>query len=366
MAAKKNPFASEAALEALVQYGPKNAALKALQQQAVDTYGASVTAAQAAAQGTQGAIHSAQPELERIYNSAASAQAAQRGLLTPGSATVAAALAREGAQAKGALVQEAVSAQGGAALAQSQARAMLAKSLGQIGQQQLELAGEKGAFTASTIDKLTQAALERASAQKIAAGHDSTSTANNKRTTTTSAQNTADRIAADKQKQKDKAIADAQKGKKGLLSGGVKPVTALQQQTFQSDVTNARGSVADFVREAVKRGQTRGAINRLIAQGIPGYTVHDPQTGKVKIDPSTGAPEKQPGLDPISDELVRNVILDQILYNGGITAITARKLHRVGYKVNALGKIIPIADIKKAAARRKVEQTPVHLTSPLG
>lgn len=368
MAAKRkgsSRFASQAAEDALVRFGPQTDALRSLIDDAKTRYATAATAASANAVSTQAANRAALPVLQGIYTQEAANDAAQRGALSQGSGVIEAAMRREGAAAQSNVVNAIPQAEAGKAMALRLAQAGLTSDLGKIDAQSLALAAQKGAFSSAEIDKLAQAAADRQTKLTVAQGNNktsrlnaltgaATSTANNKRTTTTSAQNTKDRIQAAKDKEAAK--------KAGLLPGGVKPLATSQQNSFASSVATTRSEIADFVKGAQKQGKGRGWINAQIAQGIPGYTVHDPSTGKVKID-ANGAPVTQPGLKAVSQELVRNVVLDQILY-GGPTAITARKLHRAGYKVGAFGAIVPQAKIQAGAKRRRVENMPVHLHGP--
>lgn len=246
---KGSPYASQAALDALVRYGPQTDALKALQQTALDTYDTSVNGARGAAAGTQVAIRSALPVVQHIYDQGTATAAALGGGLSPGANVVEEALNREGAQAKTALVQELVGTKSGQTQATDQARAVLSHALSQIGTEQLSLAGQQGAFTADEVDKLTQSALARKTTRDVAAAHDATSTANNKRTTGTSRRNTDVRSAATVGAGLGKAVGGKKSKSKNLLPGGTPQLPLGQQNTIVNNVL----SVAKLIRAEVNK-----------------------------------------------------------------------------------------------------------------
>lgn len=346
MAGKKR-FISQAALQALIRYNPELSGLKELQRTAQGNYRSSVKQARAQALGTQGAVAAAVPALASIYDSAGLTQAAlSKDLIGEGLAglrgDVGKLYQRAGQlDAAGAasrlnaakafsltdLIGRGVRAEEGKGFAINSARDQLVTELSKILTRKQEVRRERGAYQAEVIgelqgeqaqrsfeahqkalDRATRtniAAADRTSRETIAAGHDATSRANAR---------------------------DRARGTR--LSGGAKLQSQSAHNSLLDKIGAARDEASAFVRQALKEGHSRSFIDSALRDGIPGYTVRDPTTGRIKIDQS-GAPVTQPGIKAVP-ALQRQIILD-VLIDGHVSSKTIKALHRRGYSVRQLG-----------------------------
>lgn len=198
--AKKSRFLTQAALEALVKFGPQEDALKEAAQTARDTYGTTVQQAHAGTLAIQQAIDAARPRAAQIYDQAGLRQAALNNTLLghdlaglgsvadsikAGAATEALGAATNLNQARTDTLADlgnrrVLAAQGGVA-AQRQALDSLTSDLAKVLQAKQDLSGQKGAFKAATIGDLEEAARQRATQIKVATGHNSQSERNSLR-----------------------------------------------------------------------------------------------------------------------------------------------------------------------------------------
>jgi hypothetical protein len=169
---------TQAALQALVRFGPEQSGLKAARRDAESAYKTTVRQADATSQGIQYAIGKVRPEVKGNYD-AAGLQAARAahvadaslGAGVPDSMKAAIATERAGfdrrlgesrAQALTELGDRRVQAVEGAGFAKSNAQRVLASSLTKLFERGQDLRRESGAFKVATAQQLQQAAQDRA------------------------------------------------------------------------------------------------------------------------------------------------------------------------------------------------------------
>lgn len=177
---RRSRFADDAALQALVRYGPEETGLQALAQQARADYGVAVRQAQTTGDLTLRAAQEAIPGVAKIYDSAGLDQARTASLVSsdlaaltgPGAATLQRGGALEVAQqlgnlrsAKAAALEDLTTRQVAARQGQQfgvlNARQKYVADMQKILGQTQALNQQKGAFTASTINSLLQSSLAR-------------------------------------------------------------------------------------------------------------------------------------------------------------------------------------------------------------
>jgi len=206
MAAKKQ-FMTQAQIEAFLRFGPQEQALQGVRQDAIDSYGTTVKAARGTAQGVMGAIDTARPGVAALYDRALGNQTQRQALVNQslvglnksadpvkaGSAVESGIFDKILGTTKTAnlsdLTRQRVAAKSGEAYAVQGAGRQLQADLAKVYTAKQQLADQKGAFTSLTAMKLADAAAKQASQEaiarerirsneKIAAGHDATSSAN--------------------------------------------------------------------------------------------------------------------------------------------------------------------------------------------
>src|SRR5215213_2577465 len=82
MARKRNRFTRQAALEALVRFGPELSGLKELQREAIAAYRTGVRQAHGTSRGIVGAVDQARPGVRRIYDDAGISASRHANMLT--------------------------------------------------------------------------------------------------------------------------------------------------------------------------------------------------------------------------------------------------------------------------------------------
>jgi hypothetical protein len=165
---------NQALLEADVRYSPAAFALSQLLRDAHSTYLTQLQGERASAAGISKAAKAAIPGMRKVYGTAQATRQAANDLVTPklagltGSDDIKAALASEsaapagrnaeaGASAESELRNRAVDAVVSGKRGEQAARTQYVTDKGRIGQQLLDLASQKGAFTAATLGSVKQA-----------------------------------------------------------------------------------------------------------------------------------------------------------------------------------------------------------------
>ena len=331
---RRSRFAEDAALQALVRYGPEETGLQALAQQAKADYGVSVRQARTTGDLTLQAAKEAIPGVARIYDQAGLEQAKTASLVSPelaqlsgpgagvlqrgGALEVAQQLANLRASKASALedlTTRQVAARQGQQYGILNARQKFVSDMQKILGQRQGLAQQKGAFTASTINSLAEASAKRAVTKR---GQDKTAEAARARIDATlrgQDLSHADRVAS----RKLKAAEDAKK----TLPGGMK----LQTPGAHGRVADQVKSLEAVIREHKGDYSSRHELAQDLLVGVPASTV---------TDPKTGAKLKDPGIPKAPSQLALQAALD-VAYNGGVSRGTARALHQRGYSVQMLG-----------------------------
>lgn len=338
----KNRFASQAALEALVRFGPELSGLKSLQRQAVSNLDLGVRQAHGTANAITGAINAATPQVGKIYDDAGLKQAGIAGTLIghdlAGLGSVAdsikagASLEAAGAADKLNLAKtnaltdlstQKVRARQGEQFAIKGAKDQFIKDVTEILQRKVDLGREKGAFTAATIGDLAQAAAEReAKALEGRAGR-----------------RTQREIA---QANRDNALLTAGVDAQGhVIPGGKadpkvtgkgkgqKVNTDLQHGELDDSVSTAQ----TIINTRLKGLGSRKELMDILVKGMPARKVGDTQVAAI----------------PAQKPLVAQAALE-LAFDKKISRKTLKKLHERGYSIKKLGW--------KYASGKVVPQTP--------
>jgi len=360
---RRSRFADDAALQALVRFGPEETGLQALAQQARADYGVSVRQAQNTGDLTLAAAKEAIPAVAKIYDQAGLDQAKTASLVSPELAALtgpaAGVMQRGGAlevaqqlanlrSSKASALEDLntrqVAARQGQQFGVLNARQKFEADMQKILAQSQGLAQQKGAFTASTINSLLNSAADRGVKRDVARIGASASKSN-----TTARLNQQERnslrssgIDPDTGKPIPGGKLDP-KAKPGTLPGGVK----LNTPAMHGRVTDQVKSLEGWIREHRGDYKSRAEIAHDLLNGVPGSTV---------TDPKTGAKIRDPGVPKAPSQLALQAALD-VVYNGGLSRGTSATLHQRGYSVKILGlpsgtKIKPAPKRSRRAAAR--------------
>jgi hypothetical protein len=337
MAKKRNRFINQAALEALVRFGPELSGLKELQREAIMEYATGIKQAHGAARGIVGTIDQARPGVRKIYDDAGVSASKHASMLSgdvaalPGVAnSIKAGAQLEGTHALAALrdAQSAaltdlqsrrVAAKEGEAFAVQRAHTELVDSLAKVLGRKQDLRREQGAFTALTARELQQSEQQRQDNLSLGRGRiRATERGQNvtKRGQTLSHQDRirqqnishADRVAAQKQK-----AANA-KGKGNWQSKDKHD----QWASAIDDITSQANRLLSASRQA-KKPLSRAQLVQALSTGR-------------RPDAKTG----DPGRKPYPADLRMSAALD-LATGGHLSRETQRRLHARGYSIRALG-----------------------------
>lgn len=344
----KSRFASQAALEALVRFGPELSGLKELQRTAQSTFDTSVHQAHGTANAIIGTIDQAKPQVAKIYDEAGLKQAATAGTLIghdlaglghvadsikAGAALEAAGSADRLNTAKAAaltdLTQQRVRARQGEQFAVGNAKDQFVAALEKILTRKQDLAREKGAFSAATINDLAQAAAERRLKRTEGA-------ANRENALLTAGVDAQGHIIPGGPK--DPKVTGKDK------AGAKKINTDLQHGALDDSVKSAMQDVA-----YLKGTGSRKEILDALIQGVPSHKIGDSDQKTREI----------PGTKP----LIAQAALE-LSFDGKISRKTLKKLHDRGYSVKKLGwkyasgkKLTPQQKAAQGLTRTAVDKT---------
>jgi hypothetical protein len=348
MAKRRNQrWAREAAMQALVRFGPEASGLRALERQAKSTYQMTTKTAAGAAQTIVGEVDRARPAVKRNYDQAGldAARAAHKVInpvmnsLGPAAGTLAAAtklsqgtgarrLAEERAASLTDLSQRRVQAVQGAQFAQANARDTLVGELAKIFERQQDLRRERGAFTAATAGQLREAARDRAQQMDIAEMGAQTQRQNSRRTQRQSERNSlrSQGINPDTGKPIKGGVLDPNspryKDKGGSSGNGKTPWSETEQRNAQDDIEKALIYVRRGDPGKGDKAARRRLIGEMLVKGEPGST--DPLTGKV-----TG------GIPAIPQAYVAAAL--DLHFGRALSRKTVKRLHSRGVKIKPLG-----------------------------
>jgi hypothetical protein len=368
MARRRRPsrWASEAALQALIRFGPEESGLQALKQEARGTYRQTVRGARGAARGIVGEVKAVTPQTRKAYDEAGLAAArtahsvvdpALKGLpqnsLSAAVKIEQADYRRNLQESKAAeladLGSRRVSAREGAAFAVTNAGSELHSALAKIFARRQDLLREKGAFAASTMASLEDDARQRKQQLDIA-------------------------LAGLRQQDRTSRRSARQQERNSLRSAGVDPDTHapipngpldpraqarkkkggptgeqyLNWQTSIEDIASA----AKRLRNAKDRNGrplnlSRAQIVDKLSAGRPAQQVltATKNWGSFKKGDQLTPQEKKAlgatnialgAIKPYPADLRMSAALDIALF-GHLTPATQRRLHRAGFNLKRLG-----------------------------
>jgi hypothetical protein len=345
-------WASQAALQALIRFGPEESGLRALEHEARDTYRSTVRGARGAARGIVGEVRAVTPQTRHAYDEAGLAAArtahnvvdpALRGL--PQNSLSAAVKIEQGdyqrnlQESKAAEIADLgsrrVSAREGAAFAVTNAKSEFVSSLAKILERHQDLLREKGAFTASTAQELQTAAQERAQQLEIANGRLRQQDRTSRRSTRQSERNSL--RSAGINPDTGKPIPGGKLDPRAKANGH--PASRDKHIEWQTDIQQI-ASAAERYKGKLSRAQIveklsagRSAQQVLVDRnGNPLSEGLSPQEKK-----SVGAHRVSlPAIKAYPADLRMSAALDVALF-GHLTRATQRRLHKAGFSVNELG-----------------------------
>ena len=349
---KQSRWASEAAQQALLRFGPELSALKELQRTAESTYNSAVLAARGTAKDIKATIQNVRPGMTRVFDEAAARNAQIQavplgdiaGANIPASIKAGSALEQQTANsnlnqlrttALTDLSQRKVQATQGAAFAQKQAQNQLVKDLTGILRRKQDLAKERGTFTALTTSQLTDAARERALKVRIqnlqnrgAAERNAASNKQSERNSLRSAgidPDTGKPIPGGKADPKAKAKAklhtagEHQTAKDAISKG----IAALQ--TLDPDKSDRHGSAPLLIS---------GHKSQQLYQTVPAPTTTNPKGTKQVPRIVNGVPVTTPDIPGVGSWAT---IAADVYYDGHLSRANQRKLQAAHYSVKELG-----------------------------
>ena len=317
---RRSRYASEAAAESLVRFGPQLEALQELQQQAVENRAQSIAQAKGGAAGTIAEIDRTLPQMRALYDQAGRDAAQRAAILGPdlaGLGPVANSIRRaaqieQGQGARmlgqsavnsiGGLLERRVGTKEGEKFQTQNAQSQFVSDLAKLMTRRQGLAGQAGAFQATTISELTREDRKaRRDAREAAAKLD------------------LDTAKFGETARHNRAMENKPSGRGGgSRSGGSRPPgatdarTSLQHGSAKDRIGSIRAEVAPFA----KRGQPRHKIAALFREGAP------------KTDTA-------PAIKPIPEAWL-SIALD-LEYDGKLSRRNVAELHRRGYSLRQLG-----------------------------
>lgn len=349
----------QAAMEALVRYGPEISGLRELQAQAESNYRTAVQQARGGARAIRQGVRQARPQFNAIYDRAGEAQTRAAQVyegnvegLAPAADPIKAAIAGEQrllsgqiAQSRAAdmsmLRQRSLGAREGRVLGERQALQTRADELGKILQRRQDLRGEQGAFMAATLGELME---ERRGRRQQLRLERMAQRGQTRRTRIT--QRGQNRRAVQEQRQSERnslrsAGIDPDTGRP--IPGGRLDPRAPQNRQRQPRATpgqvgaaaDAYGEAFTWARQLRDRGRPREDVMRVLALGVEEAPVKDPQTGRPVLNPD-GTPRVRPGIPKIKSALLLTAAVE-VAYQGFVSNATAKMLRRRGLRLSDLG-----------------------------
>jgi hypothetical protein len=345
---RRSRWASEAAQQALVRFGPEESGIRAARRSAEDTFRTTLRQADATSEGIQAAIGRVRPQVQHDYD-AAGLQAARAAHVAepdlaaanvPASLRAAVAAERSGftsrlgesrAQSLTELSDRRVQAVEGAGFAKSNAQRVLASTLTQLFQRGQDLAKEKGAFTASTATELHTAAQERAQQLAIAEGRNRTT----RRGQTLSHK---DRVRGQNLSHADRQAAARKKARErpGFGANGASNDKHIEWRSDIEEIAHAAAKYkGKLSREQIVAKLANGRPQRTVLVDRHGNPLPEGLSGPEKV--AAGAQKvtlpAQPAFKP---DLRMSAALD-IALSGHVGRETVRRLHASKFSVRQLG-----------------------------
>lgn len=345
--ARPSTWLSQAALQALVRFGPEESGLRAAAREAKGTFRTTVRQADATSRAIRYEVDRARPTVRRNYDQAGlqearAASVAAPDLANPGvPASLRAAVAAEQsgytqrlAESRAAdltgLSQRRVQAVEGAGFAKSNAQRVLASDLSKLFARAQDVRRERGAFTVATAQQL-QTAAERAAA---VTRNQEANRAVTRRGQTLSHR---DRVAGQQLTHKDRVAARRIAAQKKAAGGGgqtrggaTRAALGTASDEISRLINEAKGFRGDRTpRHDAMQALLKGAKERRIP-------LHD-KLGKPAYN-ADGTPKEKvvPGLDKAKSALLLSVALD-VAYDGHVSRENHSKLLARGLSVRDLG-----------------------------
>lgn len=364
MARRRRPsrWASEAALQALIRYGPEESGLRALKREARGTYRSTVRGARGAARGIVGEVRAVTPQTREAYDEAGLAAArtahsvvdpALKGL--PRNSLTAAVKIEQGdfqrnlqesrAAELADLGSRRVSAREGAAFAVTNAAAERNASLAKIAERGLDLRREKGAFAASTMATLEDDARQRRQQLRIALAGLQQSAQNSRRSARQSERNSLRSAGIDPNTGRPIPGGRLDPKAPGKKKGGPTGAQYLNWQTSIEDISAAAKRLRNAKdRQGRPLNLSRAQIVAKLSAGRPAQTLLVDRHGN-PLPEGLSPQEKKargatrqalPAIRAYPADLRMSAALDIALF-GHLTPATQRRLHRAGFNLKRLG-----------------------------
>lgn len=356
-------WANQAALEALLRFGPEQSGLAELQQAALGQFTTSVRQAHAGRRAIGQAITAARPEVAQIYRRAgertgdinevlgqsmANAPASLQAAMAQEQAGFGRRLEESRADALTDLKDRRVSAREGEVTAVRAARDELAGTIAQVARRNLDLRREQGAFTALRTGELRQAATERA--DRLAWQQAQLSAGERKSLRSAG-------IDPDTGKPIPGGPLTDGKGGKGKGGPGGRGWASQEQHAAAQDMVDLA------IREAgqlKKLGASRAEIADMLTNGAEDQEIalHDPQTGKPLYNPDgTPKTKRVPGVPSIKSQTLLSAALDMATL-GYITPKTYKRLRARRLRVQDLPSLVTYRAWREAALNSPAAQHP--------
>jgi hypothetical protein len=353
---KANRWASEAAQQTLLKFGPQIDALNQIQKEAESAYGVGVAQGHGNADSLTSTIGQAVPQVGAIYDQAGLDQARSASTVNndiatlPGlSGNLRAAIALEQqnagsrvstgrAQALTGLAQQKVAARAGGVYGAQKAHDDLVSQLSKIFDQRTSLASQSGTFQALTQNQLQDKATARADTlASQQAGRDVTIRGQDL--------SHADRAAS---------LAARGKPKKGAVSAtGAKLNPAGAHNSARDAIQKGLSALSMLDPEKAARHDTAP----LLVTGHKSRTIYDPATGKPKLTAS-GTQKQTPDVPAVGEWAT---IAADVYYDGHLSRANQKKLAQQGYSIKQLG-LPTYAQWRKAGNRPKGPKLPPGAT----
>jgi hypothetical protein len=355
-------WASEAALQALIRFGPEESGLQALKQEARGTYRQTVRGARGAARGIVGEVKAVTPQTRKAYDEAGLAAArtahsvvdpALKGLpqnsLSAAVKIEQADYRRNLQESKAAeladLGSRRVSAREGAAFAVTNAASVRNSDLAKYNARYQALRQEKGAFEALTTATLTDDARQRRQQLRIAMAGLRQQDRTSRRSARQSERNSIRSSGIDPNTGKIIPNGPLDPKAKAKAKGGPTGEQYLNWQTSIEDIASAAKRLKNAKDE---RGRplnlSRAQIVDKLSQGRPAQKVLVDRHGRPLPQGLTPAEKKAagatvqslPAIKQYPADLRMSAALDIALF-GHLTPATQRRLHRAGFNLKRLG-----------------------------
>lgn len=323
---KPDPYAAQAANAALVRYGPEGSVLAQLLRDAEDRRDTALRQATSGRDYAIGRAEEAAPAIDRAYSTAS--QAVTPAFAASGGTeaqALAARMAEAQAQAQAQLQDRRVSAATGATAARGQALRDYASDRGKVTQRILDLAQERGAFTAQTI-----ADLKGADAQAKAAADELNARLGQ------SERNSIRSSGYDPDTGQPIPGGKADPNRKG--NGGA----GWASQAAQSGASDTINNALSWAKKLKDAGVPRGDAAKALLTGAdpqPVYrTVKLPngQTKQERVLNPDGTQKTTPAVPQIDSQLYLSAALD-MAYDRHLSARNQKLLHERGIQLEPLG-----------------------------